>query len=197
MKKAVLFCRKYIRNEKGSLLLLSLLALLLGILSTIQPLLIGYFFDSIVGGVQADFLISFSAVFFIITVALLVLGYLVNMKKVKLHTKMSYSLNRDMLEHVHCANYQQIKAMDSVYLTQRINTDSTQMITFILELFHGFPLNILCIILPVIIIGTMNILIMGIIFEASVVCVRGGFASIADIMPPSLHSSSLPPFSFP
>jgi hypothetical protein len=33
--------------------------------------------------------------------------------------------------------------------------------------------------------------------EASVVCVRGGFASIADIMPPSLHSSSLPPFSFP
>lgn len=153
MRKVLKTCWKHFRAYWFSLFVLITLSLLSSVFSTLCPYVLGSLFDLLISSTDSKILLQECFLYLVLSVGTLAVGYLTNLIRVKLHTKSSFSLNASIISHLHSVPFNKIFSIDPIYYTQRINNDSTQVMSFFIEITVGTILHLLCIVAPMIIVA--------------------------------------------
>jgi len=120
------------------------------------PFIIGRFLDNFVDGANVEDIFRFAFVFGAISVLKILKGYVASIMHVKMESGMSYALNRDTMNHVQNLSLSYINKQDSAYLSQRIGADSGNLITFCIAVLQNIISNAVMVVLPFIILVSMN-----------------------------------------
>ena len=132
---------------------LVLLTTAVGILS---PFIIGTFLDSLIDGGDLSVILRFCAIFGSINLIKICSGYITAVMYTKLYLNMGYRFNIDVIHHVHDTSLSYSSKHDSAYLSQRVGQDTNELIVFCISVMQSALTNIIMLVVPVIIIITMN-----------------------------------------
>lgn len=141
MKSIFSFIKKYIFCQKENLIILLILSGVSALLTAAIPQITGQLLDSIIDFPHIDFVLGLCLAYLATSLSSLIVSYILNMKKVKMHTLMSFELNKDVIEHIKRMPYIKIKSINSSYFTQRINNDSTSIVSYLINTVCGVFLN--------------------------------------------------------
>ena len=149
--------RKKLKKRKKIVSFIIIVQLLSACLSVVIPYINGKFIDSLV--IYKDAIIIVRYAFLIGTIGLVssVLSYIYVLKKVKLKNNISFEIN---LEGIH-----QIQKMpldytfDPMYMTHRINIDSTSIVSFFIDQVITAAINAIGLLLLLIILFSINRLV--------------------------------------
>ena len=153
------FCRTYLFAHKFLLAIYILLTLFATAIGMFSPFIIGDFLDNLITVGTFDVVIRFCIIFATISLLGLFIGYINAIMYVKLQANMGYQLNKDTIDHVQNLSLSYTNQTDSAYLSKRINTDSSELITFCISILQSIISNSIMIIVPFIIMITINWLI--------------------------------------
>lgn len=156
MKSFFKISKKYIKKNKIKLIIFLILSTLSGILSLVLPYYSGKFIDKLINKPSVDFIIKYSLFFCAFVIANIIVGYFVNRIYINIQTIMSYNLNKDVLRHLNKVDILEIQSYDSTYLTQRINNDCNSIMIFSISILQDFVINLIKLIIPIIIIWSIN-----------------------------------------
>ena len=154
--KIFTLCKPYLLSRKFSLLAYILIILLSTAISILSPYIIGDFLDNLIEGADIGVILRFCLIFGGLSVLRIAKGYITAIMHVKLQINMAYDFNRDVLQHVQSLSLSYINHQDSAALSQKIGTDANSLITFCINLLQSFLVNITMLIVPFIILLTMN-----------------------------------------
>ncbi len=141
MKSIFYFIKEYMYSQKNNLIILLMLSGVSAVLTAIIPQITGHLLDSIIDFPHLEFVLGFCLAYLATSLASLIVSYTLNMKRVKMHTLMSFELNKDVIEHIKKMPYIDIKSINSSYFTQRINNDSTSVVSYTINTICGIFLN--------------------------------------------------------
>ena len=156
MKSFFKISKKYIKKNKIKLIIFLILSTLSGILSLVLPYYSGKFIDKLINKPSVDFIIKYSLFFCAFVIANIIVGDFVNRIYINIQTIMSYNLNKDVLRHLNKVDILEIQSYDSTYLTQRINNDCNSIMIFSISILQDFVINLIKLIIPIIIIWSIN-----------------------------------------
>lgn len=147
--KILNMCGKYIKRYQSKFVIYIILTILLNILTYTSPIITGNFIDGLIGKFNLSFVYKYCIALISITVAGMVLNYMLSILYAKLQSRMGYEFNRDVLVHVQDLPISYLKTKDMSYLNQMINEDTNQLCIFTINLFRDFMLKV--IFLPILI----------------------------------------------
>ncbi|MFR4815446.1 ABC transporter transmembrane domain-containing protein [Peptoniphilus sp.] len=156
MKSFFKISKKYIKKNKIKLIIFLILSTLSGILSLVLPYYSGKFIDKLINKPSVDFITKYSLFFCAFVISNIIVGYFVNRIYINIQTIMSYNLNKDVLRHLNKVDILEIQSYDSTYLTQRINNDCNSIMIFSISILQDFVINLIKLIIPIIIIWSIN-----------------------------------------
>ncbi|MBQ7077312.1 MAG: ABC transporter ATP-binding protein [Lachnospiraceae bacterium] len=140
------FSKKYFENQKKHLFLYIFLSVIGVVISIVSPYVLGDFVDTLVAGAVTEDIVRFCYLFGIICVSKIIKDYWLTMISTKLQTKLSYSLNMDIIKHIQRIPLMEMAHTDDAYLNQRINGDVYTIIsfdlTYISDMLTSIPLLI-------------------------------------------------------
>lgn len=112
------------------------------ILSYISIVLSGNFIDMLVSGGTEYLLIKYCLIVGSVGIASLVLGIMNGYMGTKIQTEQSYSLSRDIFDHMEKLPMSFIEKQDTAYLSQRINTDTNALLSFFIDNYIALYVSI-------------------------------------------------------
>lgn len=157
MKRIFNFCTPYLKHYLGFLILYVFICISLSSLSILSPYITGDFIDNLIKANDIKFVYHYFIIFVSISILTLIIGYFSSRMYVKIQTKLSYSLNKDIIKHLHKVPLSFLQKFDSVYLNQRVNMDSNALITFCIDILQNIIINCFMIIVPLILLFSFNI----------------------------------------
>ncbi len=143
MNKIFKFCKKYLKQKRGLLVLYVLICIVSSLATIISPYISGNFIDQLANSGSMEFFEKYLLIFIAINVTSLCLGYLGNRLSVFLQSKLAFNLNIDAIKHLQNVSLNTIHKKDTVYLNQRINNDSNSIISFCISLLQNIVINII------------------------------------------------------
>ena len=152
-------CKKYLHQNKYTLVIYTLVTLISTALGILSPFIIGSFLDNFVEGAEVGDIYRFAAIFGTISVLKILKGYVASVIYVRVFSKMSYAFNRDTIEHVQSLSLSYTNKQDSGYLSQRIGVDTGSLIAFCVTILQNVLSNVVMIVVPFIILLSMNRLV--------------------------------------
>ncbi|MDU5508191.1 ABC transporter ATP-binding protein [Finegoldia magna] len=150
------FCKEFFLNQKKRMFLyitLTLFSVFIGILS---PYILGNFIDYLINGKSKYQIYRYCAIFFLINILKVIKNYYISILSVKLQAIISYSLNIKVIKHVQEMSISFVNKEDLIYLNQKINGDSYNLIIFCLNSIQNLISNFLGGVLPFIILLKLN-----------------------------------------
>jgi len=126
------------------------------VVSITIPYIIGDFLDALVYDGDVSAIIRFSLIFAGLNIIRIIKGFISSRMYVYMQAHMSYSLNMDTLRRVQNFSLTYINKNDSAYLSQRINSDSGEIIIFCITVLQNILSNLTMLILPFIILLFIN-----------------------------------------
>jgi ATP-binding cassette subfamily C protein len=138
-------------------------------ITIIIPFLIGQFIDNIINqNIKRDeIVLNFSILIIVLSLGKIISTYFFNILAVNLKTKISFALNSDAIYWLRMLPIRSINTLDSTYLTQRINSDSYVVTSFIIDNIINLFINIVTFIIIILLLFNINITV-GIIISASI-----------------------------
>jgi len=127
---------------KWSLFFLVLLSLTVSFAAILSPYIIGDFIDQLATARDTGFIYRHFALFAIINLVSLGLGYISERLYTRLQTLMGFALNRAYIQKLQYAQLSFTGRRDTAYLNQRINNDANRLIVFCLGLLMSILKNI-------------------------------------------------------
>lgn len=159
MKEVFKLVAPYMSKFKWRILSLVLLAALAGLLSIATPYITGSFIDFLVSSsAKMEGLVLYCLAFLAVSLISITTNYLSSMSRTKIDMSMSYELNREVIEHMHDLSYSSIRKHNAASLTQKMNNDSNQVVSFSLSLLCNVVVNALTLAVPLVLLSTINIL---------------------------------------
>lgn len=155
---------KYIR-----ILVFSVINIIVAFIAMIIPIVSGTFIDTLVNTPSITIIQDFCILLILVTVASLLFSYLLSIMSIKIKLELSYILNEKVLSDIQRARLFKINELNMTYINQRVNTDSNQLIAFIIDLISNFITNLFTIIFTYIYIAKINIYIASIIIVLDIV----------------------------
>lgn len=138
-------------------LLAVVLSVLLGALTVLVPYLVGIMLDYLVfDGATLDGLLSLCGIFAIASIAKLATSYAAGMVKAKSEYKISYAVSKRIVKHVHSLPPSFATENCASEMSQKIYTDSAQVINFALSFLCGVATNLLTLVFPFVILVSIN-----------------------------------------
>ena len=137
------FCLKYLWKYKVSFVTYILINIFMGLIAIILPLISGNLIDSLTSTKSANALYQYLAVFLIISILQLLLGFLSQYLYTKVQTKSGYAVNSDTLKHIQKLSMSFIDNTETGYLIQRINNDSNEVIIFSIGIIINVCVNLI------------------------------------------------------
>ncbi|MGG7190609.1 ATP-binding cassette domain-containing protein [Clostridium paraputrificum] len=157
--------KKYFDKFIKYIILLSILIIISWIISLIMPSLVGKFIDLLVYENNINYVKKYIYVFIIFSLINIFNSYIVNIFTIKIQTKMCFSINFDIIEHLKKIPFLKIVKYDPIYLTQRITTDSNILISFFLNNYLNFFFKFITIIFSFYILYSIDITLTLILFS--------------------------------
>jgi len=151
--------KPYLLSQKRALIVYVLIILASSAITILSPYIIGDFLDTLIEGADIGVIMRFSAVFGGLSLIKIVKGYVTSVLYVKMRTKMVYGLNMDVIKHVQGLSLSYINSKDSAYLNQRVNSDAYGLITFCITVLQSIITNVVLLVVPFIVLLSMNRLI--------------------------------------
>ena len=152
MKRIFVFCKPYLFMHKWKIIVYMLVSIIVSVISIASPYVMGSFIDHLVYAIDTSFIYRYFMIFAGLCLLGFYFGYINNQLYVRLQSRIGYSINKNMLQHVQRLPLSYIKKQDSVYLNNRINNDSNSVIIFCLSIIQNIPVNLVVIVLPLILI---------------------------------------------
>lgn len=157
--KIFLFCKQYLSAQKYRVAVFVILTLLSSAIGIISPYIVGKFLDNLVAGADKQVIFRFCIIYGGFNILKIIKDYINSIMFTKMQVQMSYDLNMRAIKHVQSMSLSFINRKDGLYLNQRINIDSLNLITFCLTTLQGIVTNFILIIVPFVILLVSNRLI--------------------------------------
>ena len=143
MKRIYRFCKKYLMHKRKHIIFFIIICIINNLVFIVLPYLTGNFIDQLVNNTKKNFFLNYSIIFTILSLSELLLGYISNRMYMKLQTEMAYSLNVDIIQHMHKMPLMTIENLDAASLTQKISNDSNALIAFCMNVLQQIVINII------------------------------------------------------
>ena len=154
--KMFIFCKKYLLLQKDKLIIFIFFTLCMTIISLYSHFITGNFIDNLITLGTLDVIIRFCIVFIIVNFSGIIIGYINSIIYAKLRTTMVYELNKDAINHMQNLSLTHTNMIDNAYLSQRVNSDSNELIVFCIMVLQNIINNITMLIIPLIIMIKIN-----------------------------------------
>ncbi|HFL2485559.1 TPA: ATP-binding cassette domain-containing protein [Clostridioides difficile] len=151
------FSKKYLVKYKLTILGTFLLALIVWTSNIGITYITGQYIDSLISNISIKSIYTFSIILFVLSLLRILIGFLNNILFSKLQVNMAFNVNFDILQHVKKLPIKFFKNIDSVYLNQRINSDSNTIVNFLISLFTQLMIQIICSLIVLSILFTKNL----------------------------------------
>ncbi|HFL2404840.1 TPA: ATP-binding cassette domain-containing protein [Clostridioides difficile] len=152
------FSKKYLVKYKLTILGTFLLALIVWTSNIGITYITGQYIDSLISNISIKSIYNFSIILFVLSLLRILIGFLNNILFSKLQVNMAFNVNFDILQHVKKLPIKFFKNIDSVYLNQRINSDSNTIVNFLISLFTQLMIQIICSLIVLSILFTKNLI---------------------------------------
>ena len=171
------FCQKFIFKYKGMFSIYIFLNIIIGILSVIIPLISAKIIDNLTYIKSKELLISYSIIYACFIAGNMIVGFLSSYLYIKIQTKSGYELNTYLINHLQNVSLSYFNNTDTVYLNQRINSDSNTVIVFCINVIINVMVNFLTLTFTSIMLIKINyrIAIILIILLATYIAIYGIF----------------------
>lgn len=113
----------------------------------VTPKISGLFIDRILIGKDASAILPYTSLLSAMLLFELVIGFLSGHTMASLKSRMAFSMNFDVLEHMKRLPYLYLKNTDATYLSNRVNSDTNDLTSFLIETILGLSLNLLSIVI--------------------------------------------------
>ena len=132
------YIKKYFSKFKKTIIFLSILIIVSGIISLIIPSFIGKFIDLLIYEDDIKIIRKKIYIFSVLLIVNIINSYLVSIVTAKIQTRLCFSISFDIIEHLKKIPYLEIIKYDPLYLNRRINTDSNVLVLFFLDNYLNF-----------------------------------------------------------
>lgn len=127
------FCKEYIRKHNKLFVCLLVFSFVLGVISLTNTYMIGMLIDMIQDNGTFQCVIWFLVVYVLIQLTKMGVTYVMQYLIAKYNLLFANEVNENVLKHLHKVKILEIKKYDSVYLSERINSDSNVLANFMLS----------------------------------------------------------------
>lgn len=127
------FCKQYIRKHNKLFVCLLVFSFVLGVISLANTYMIGMLIDLIQDNGTFQCVIWFLVVYVLIQLTKMGVTYVMQYLIAKYNLLFANEVNENVLKHLHKVKILEIKKYDSVYLSERINSDSNVLANFMLS----------------------------------------------------------------
>jgi len=168
IKKIFAYCAEYLSRHKWKLALYIIIGLVASLLSLVSPYIMGNVIDYLVRAESIDFLFRYFAIFALINVSTLLLGYIMGRLYVRLQNEMGYALNRDIVQRLQRVPLRAIQHQDTAYLNQRINNDANGLVIFCISFLQSVIVNAFMIVIPAVLLTIFHPILAGVLLGVAV-----------------------------
>lgn len=133
MFKILVRTKNYLLEQKIKLLFYYLISIFISLISLLSPKITGDFIDILVSG-SKEKLFIYIKIFLLINALSLFFSFVTNKLYIYIQAKSAYKLNKEAILHVWDISLLRSQVYDSVYLADRINNDSNQLIIYSLNI---------------------------------------------------------------
>ena len=151
--------KTYLLSQKRPLIIYVFIILASSAITILSPYIIGDFIDALIYGADINVIFRFAVIFGGLGLLKIIKGFITSLIYVKMQVKMSYDFNMDVIKHIQGLSLSYSSKEDSAYLTQRINSDTNSLIVFCISILQNIITSAITLIVPFIILLTMNWLI--------------------------------------
>jgi len=149
-------CKPYLLSRKYTLGTFIVIFLVSTSISILFPYLIGNFLDALIIDANIAVIIRFCIIFGILSILQILKNYITSVLQMKIQIHMSYSMNMDIIKHIQNLSLSYINKQDTAYLSNRIYNDSSSVVRFCIGTLQSFLVNVVVLIVPFVILLTMN-----------------------------------------
>lgn len=129
------YINRFIQKFKNKILKLVILLLASCILNLVQPYLIGQFIDILNNKKNLKYSIDYAVLLLMIGLTTVVITYISNQFTIRLKTKISFTVNNHLIQHMQKISILKFIKYNPSYLNNRINNDSNTIVSFFLDNF--------------------------------------------------------------
>lgn len=151
------FVKKFLFKYKWKLIVFISSNLLVWGIGMARPLITGFYIDQLIQEKSVRVIYIFSGVILGIELMKVIIAYFAKILLVKVKSVSSFDVNVHVLEHVKRLPMSYISKHNPVYLNQRINSDSGNIVSFVMESIIGIMVN-----------GLSFIFILGVLLQKNV-----------------------------
>lgn len=162
-------CKKFIKKYRVMLYMYFICGILSSIVSVILPMMTGVFIDLIVYNTSKNYLKSYFYLFLILNLGKFILEYVSKLNYVKIQTNGAYDLNYYILNHMKNLPISFFNNKDTVYLNQRINHDSNNIIDFYISFILNICVNIINILFSIVVIYMISKYILCVLIALTII----------------------------
>jgi len=135
--KVFKLCLPFLKKYKAQLIVFSLLSIVTGILGVFLPYFGGMFIDILTENAELDIIIRFGLYLLLISILMIIVGYLVNRLQVKILTHGSFYFIRYVLEHLKGINILYLSDKQISFIAQQSTSDINALISFCVGVISG------------------------------------------------------------
>ena len=147
-----LFLKNLFKNNFKKIILIFFLKLLISIFTMISSLVTGKYIDFLLINKDKSIIYILAYIYILLNFILLVLGYFSNIIHVKYKNDILFELINWVLNHVKRLNLDYFNNKNTSYLNDRINSDCTEVIVFLLDNLMTFILNVISLLIYILIV---------------------------------------------
>lgn len=148
--------KPFLKNYKLQLFLFIFLSLLLSGIAIVIPLITGSFIDMLIKSPTIVTIYGFGVAFASINIIKVLITYFITVINAKLQCKLSYDINKYVLERLQHVRVSYFTNENLSYITQKISADSNNIIGFILGIVKNLIQNALIIVCSIIILTNID-----------------------------------------
>jgi len=149
-------CKPYLLSSKYALAIYISLTFTTVIIAIISPYILGDFIDNLIQGADVNTILRFCFIFGGLSLLGIVKGYATSLLYIKMQNKMGYGLNKAVLQHIQRVSLSYCNNKDIAYISNRVNTDANSLIGFCINVLQRILTNAIKLVVPFIILLTLN-----------------------------------------
>lgn len=164
------FCRPYLKKQRGKLILLVGLFIVVSLTSLVIPLITSYFINwlegkwpasdlpfshflsehiFIIGEVgSTSYIWNFALLLAAFALFEFIISYIVERLYIKVQMRSGYALNADAIRHVQNVHFGFVQGKNTAFLNQQINNDANSTVIFCITVLQNIISNVLSLVIP-------------------------------------------------
>lgn len=142
-------CSEVLKKYKWKITIYIFFSMMLGLQALAIPYITGNFIDCLNSSTNIDGVYRYCKIFLAVSLIGILGGYLNNRLNIYIQTKMSYDLNKSVIEHVQKVDMFYLKRENMAEVNQKVNNDSNTLTSFCISVVQGIISNLVTVVVAV------------------------------------------------